>query len=188
MGTLNTGYNGTGCDLTATRALGLAPSAGDVPLRSAPYEYRQLNSVVSADYRITRPTAWKPASSARISAAVPRAREDVGKQDSTRLRQPRFQAGSLRVSYEYGSRRGSDFVAAPLADFYSSSLGPVPTAPTTNMTTWLRNVDQFRRFDVADRDQNVFSAMFNYGLGPALDASVGLQVKDLKYPTSQVRT
>ena len=53
-GTLNTGYNGTRCDYAATRALGLAPSAGDVPIRSAPYEYRQLNSVVSADYRINR--------------------------------------------------------------------------------------------------------------------------------------
>ena len=53
-GTLNTGYNGTGCNYAATQALGLAPSAGDVPIRNAPYEYRQLNSVVSAEYRINR--------------------------------------------------------------------------------------------------------------------------------------
>ena len=33
-GTLNTGYNGTGCDYAATQALGLAPSAGDVPIRT----------------------------------------------------------------------------------------------------------------------------------------------------------
>ena len=34
-GTQNTGYNGTRCDSAATRALGLAPSAGDVPIGSA---------------------------------------------------------------------------------------------------------------------------------------------------------
>ena len=71
-----------------------------------------------------------------------------------------------------------------MAEFYSISLGPVPTANTTNMATWLRNVDQFRRFDVADRNQNVFNARFNYGIGPALDASVGVQVRDVEYPAS----
>ena len=53
-GTLNTGYNGTACSLDATRALGLTPSAGDVPIRSAPYEYGQTNAVASADFRVTR--------------------------------------------------------------------------------------------------------------------------------------
>ena len=56
-------------------------------------------------------------------------------------------------------------MATPLAEFYSVSLGPVPTAPTTNIATWLRNVEQFRRFDVADRNQHVFNARFNYGIG-----------------------
>ena len=53
------------------------------------------------------------------------------------------------------------------------------------MATWLRNVDQFRRFDVADRNQNVFNARFNHGIGAALDASVGLQVRDVEYPASE---
>ena len=53
-GTLNTGYNGTGCNYAATQALGLAPSAGDVPIRNVPYEYQQLSSVVTAEYRPSR--------------------------------------------------------------------------------------------------------------------------------------
>jgi hypothetical protein len=58
------------------------------------------------------------------------------------------------------------------------------------MTTWLRNVDQFRRFDVADRNQNVLNARFNYGIGAALDASVGLHVRDAEYqyPPSEFPT
>jgi hypothetical protein len=186
VGTLNTGYNGTRCDIAATRAQGLAPSAGDVPLRSAPYEYRQLNSVVSADYRINRTNSLEAAFEREDFRREYRERQKTW-ENKIRLGYVNrdFEAGTLRVSYQYGSRRGSDFVAAPLADFYSSSLGPVPTAPTTNITSWFRNVDQFRRFDVADRNQNVLSAMFNYGLGPALDASVGLQVRDMEYPSSE---
>jgi Putative outer membrane beta-barrel porin, MtrB/PioB len=186
VGTLNTGYNGTGCDLARTRALGLTPSAGDVPLRSAPYEYRQLNSVVSADYRINRSNSLEAGFEREDFRREYREREKTW-ENKVRLGYVNrgFEAGTLRVSYEYGSRRGSDFVAAPLADFYSSSLGPLPTAPTTNTGTWFRNVDQFRRFDVADRNQNVFSALFNYGLGPALDASVGLQVRNMKFPGSE---
>jgi hypothetical protein len=186
VGTLNTGYNGTGCDYAATRALGLAPSAGDVPLRTAPYEYRQQNSVVSADYRLNRANNLEAAYEREDFRREYREREKTW-EDKVRLAyvNRQFETGSLRLSYEYGRRRGSDFLAAPLAEFYSMSLGPVPTATTTNMGTWLRNVDQFRRFDVADRNQNVYSARFNYGFGPALDASVGLQVRDLEYPDSE---
>ena len=92
---------------------------------------------------------------------------------------------SLRLSYEYGRRRGGDFVSAPLDEFYSSSLGPVPTANTTNMVSWLRNVEQFRRFDVADRNQHVLNARYNFGIGPALDVSAGVQVRDVEYPASE---
>jgi hypothetical protein len=52
------------------------------------------------------------------------------------------------------------------------------------MTSWLRNVDQLRRFDVADRNQDVFNVQFNHGIGSMLDASASLQVKDLDYPES----
>jgi len=186
VGTLNTGYNGTGCSYAATQALGLAPSAGDVPLRSAPYEYRQVNSAVSADYRINRSNS--------LEAAVER--EDFRRQyrerdktweDKVRLGYVNrgFEAGTLRLSYEYGRRRGSDFVSTPLPGLYSASLGPMPTATTTNVATWFRNVEQLRRFDVADRNQNVFNARFNHGIGPALDASVGLQMRDMEYPSSE---
>ncbi len=186
VGTLNTGYNGAGCDYAATQALSLSPSAGDVPLRSAPYEYRQLNSAVSADYRINRTHS--------LEAAVEREhfRRQYRERDKTWEDQVRlgyvnrgFATGSLRLSYEYGRRRGSDFVSTPLPGLYSASLGPVPTATTTNVASWLRNVEQLRRFDVADRNQNVLNARFNHGIGPALDVSIGLQMRDMEYPDSE---
>jgi putative beta-barrel porin MtrB/PioB len=186
-GTLNTGYNGTGCDYAATRGLNLAPSAGDVVIRSAPFEYNQLNSLVFADYRINRTSNLEAAYERENVRREYRDREKTW-ENKIRLGYVNrgFETGTLRLSYEYGNRRGSDFLLTPpLAEFYSYSFGPVPTATTTNMVSWLRNVDQFRRFDLADRNQQVFNARFNYGFGPALDASVGLQVKDLEYPASE---
>ena len=35
---------------------------------------------------------------------------------------------------------------------------------------------------MADRNQHVLNARFNYGIGPALDASVGLQVRTWSIP------
>jgi hypothetical protein len=184
-GTLNTGYNRAGCDYAATQALGLAPSAGDVPIRSAPYEYRQLSSAIAADYRVNRTNSLEAAFEREDFRRQYREREKTW-ENKVRLGYVNRDSatGTLRLAYEYGRRRGSDFVAAPLADFYSMSLGPVPTAATTNISTWLRNPEQFRRFDVADRDQHVFNARFNYGIGPALDASVGVQVRDVLFPAS----
>ena len=186
VGTLNTGYNGARCDYAATQALGLAPSLGDVPIRTVPYEYRQLSSVVSADYRVNRTNSLEAAYERENVRRRHRERDETW-EDKIRLGYVNrdSETGTLRLSYEYGHRRGSDFLATNLAEFYSISLGPVPGAATTNIATWLRNVEQFRRFDVADRNQNVFNARYNYGIGPALDASFGLQVRDVEYPASE---
>jgi len=185
-GTLATGYNGTGCDDAATRALGLAPSAGDVPIRNVPYEYRQMNALVTAEYRPNRTNSLEGTYERERFDREYRDRDETW-EDKIRAAYVNraFENGTLRVSYEYGRRRGSDFVATPLAEFYSMSFGPVPTATTTNMASWLRNVDQFRRFDVADRNQNVLNARFNYGIAPALDVSVALQARDFEYPASE---
>ena len=187
VGTLNTGYNGTGCNYAATQALGLAPSAGDVPIRSAPYEYRQLNSVVSADYRINRTNSLEGAFEREDFRREYRERDETW-EDKVRLGYVNRDtaSGTLRLGYEYGRRRGSDFVSTPLAEFYSSSLGPMPTATTTNLATWFRNPEQFRRFDVADRNQHLLNARFNYGIAPAVDVSVGVQVRDVEYPASDL--
>jgi hypothetical protein len=185
-GTLNTGYNGTACNLAATRALGLAPNVGDVPIRSAPYEYSQTNSVVSTDFRLARSSSLEAAFERENFSRPYREREKTWENKVRFAYVNRgFDSGTLRVSYEYGHRRGGDFVAAPLADFYSGSLGPAPVANGTNMTTFVRNVDQLRRFDVADRNQNIFNVRFNHGIGSMLDASVGVQVRDLDYPASE---
>ena len=95
-GTLNTGYNGTRLRLRRDSSPGSGAERGDVPLRSAPYEYRQLNSVVSADYRINRTNSLKPPSSARISAASTRTRETWENKIRLGYVNRDFEAGTLR--------------------------------------------------------------------------------------------
>jgi hypothetical protein len=99
-----------------------------------------MNAVLSADYRITRHSSIEMGYERENWSRPYREREKTG-EDRVRLAYVNrdFSAGTLRVSYEYGHRRGGEFVAAPLADFYSASLGPVPQANGTNMTTWVRN-------------------------------------------------
>jgi hypothetical protein len=130
-----------------------------------PYEYRQLNYVVSADYRINRTNNLETTFERESSHREHREREKTW-EDKIRFGYVNrgFEAGTLRVSYEYGHLRGSEFVATALDPFYGISLGPVPTAATTDMSSWLRNVDQFRRFDVADHNQHVVNAV-NHGIG-----------------------
>ena len=184
---MNTGYNGTRCDYAATQGLGLAPSAGDVPIRTAPYEYRQQNSVVSADYRINRTNSLEGAFEREDFNREYRGRDETS-ENKVRLGYVNRDtaSGTLRIGYEYGRRRGGEFVTTPLAEFYSTSLGPVPTAATTNLGTWFRNPEQFRRFDVADRNQHLLNARFNYGIAPTVDLSAGLQVRDVEYPASEL--
>lgn len=185
-GTLATGYNGAGCNQTATRALNLAPSAGNGIIRNFPYEYGRQNAVVSADYRVNRDNSLEAAVERETIRRKHREREETW-EDKVRVGYVNrgFDAGTLRLSYEYGRRRGSEYVPDPYEEFFSASLGPVPTAATTNMTSWVHNVEQFRKFDVADHNQQVFNLRFNHDLGSTVDASVSLQVRDVKYPTSE---
>src|SRR4029453_4210070 len=99
--------------------LGVAPGGGGVPIRSVPYEYRQLNSVVSADYRINRTNSLEAAFEREDFNREYRERDETW-ENKVRLGYVNrgFATGTLRLGYEYGSRRGSDFVSTPLAEFY----------------------------------------------------------------------
>ena len=146
-----------------------------------------MNSVVSADYRINRTNSLEGAFEREDLTREYRERNEAS-ENKVRLGYVNRDtaSGTLRIGYEYGRRRGGDFVTTPLAEFYSISLGPVPTAATTNLGTWFRNPEQFRRFDVADRNQHLLNARFNYGIAPTVDLSAGLQVRDVEYPASEL--
>ena len=96
-----------------------------------------------------------------------------------------FGFGSLRVSAELDRRTGSAYNPDPFAAFYSTSLGPFPTATGTATNVWIRTNDLHRKYDLAERDQNVLNARFNFNIGATVDVGLSAQLKDIKYPESQ---
>jgi hypothetical protein len=181
-GTLATAYNAAGCDPQAVRALGLVPAAGNIPVRSIPFDYQQLNAGVSADYRLTRTSSVNAGVERETYLRDHREREKTW-EDKLKLGfvSRGLIDGTLRVSVEHGRRRGSDFKADPYAPFMSEGFGPQPAANGVNLASWLRNVEQMQRYDLADRDQTVVNARVNYLFHANLEGGVTVQRKQSDY-------
>ena len=181
-GTLVTAYNAAGCNPDAVRAMNLVPAAGNVPVRSIPFDYQQLNAGVSADYRLGKASSLNAALERETYRREHRERDKTW-EDKVKLGYVNRGVidGTLRVSVEQGRRRGSEFEADPYAAFMSEGLGPQPGANGVNLTSWLRSVAQMQRFDLADRDQSILNARVNYLFHASLEGGVTLQRKDAEY-------
>ena len=177
---------GVRCNIAATAALGVVPSGGNIDIRSIPYDHRQLNYTLSADYRLGK--------AGTISAAYEREEMNRAYRERTDTYEDRIKLGfvsrglengTLRISLQNDRRRGSTYLPDPYGEFYSIALGPLPTANGVATNPWIRTNDLHRKYDLADRDQNILNARFNYALAPNLDLGTSLQAKDIKYPESQ---
>lgn len=178
-------YLAAGCDLAAVQALATAPNAGNVNIRNIPYEYSQTNFSVAGDYRLDTHNSVNGSLEREVFDREHRERDETW-EDKLKLGyiNRSLEKGSLRLSFETDRRRGSTYNPDPYHEFYSSYLGPLPTAAGTNVTSWVHVLAELRKFDLADRDQNILNAKFNYALAPNLDGGVSLQWKEAKYPDS----
>ncbi|HJS36583.1 MAG TPA: MtrB/PioB family outer membrane beta-barrel protein [Burkholderiales bacterium] len=183
VGTLQTAYNAAGCNADAVRALNLVPAAGNIVIGSAPSDYQQMNGGVSADYRLGRTSSLNAALERETYKRDHREREETW-EDKVKLGYVNrgMLDGTLRVSVEYGQRRGSDFDTDPYAPYLSRSFGPDPTTNGVNMTSWLRGVTQLQQYDLADRDQGILNARMNHLFTPNFEGAMTLQWKDAQYP------
>ena len=176
---------GVRCNIAATAALGVVPSGGNLNLRAIPYAQKQLNASLNADYRIGGASTLN-ASFER--ERVERAWRERDETTENRLRvgfvTRALKVGTLRISAETDRRRGSVYNPDPYSGFYSVALGPLPTATGTAMNPWLRTNDLHRKYDLADRDQNVLNLRFNVALAQSVDLSASFQVKDMRFPDS----
>ncbi|MGZ5040283.1 MAG: MtrB/PioB family outer membrane beta-barrel protein [Usitatibacter sp.] len=188
-GTSANAYNAANCDLAAARALNLVPVAGNIPIASIPYDYKQTTASLSADYRLGK--------SSSVNAAIEREgfHREFRERDRTwedKVKLGYVDRGSIdgmiRVSYEYDRRGGSEYDVNPYQPFYSSSFGPTPASNGSGMSTWLHTIDQFRSFDLADRSQSILNARINYSFLPTLEGAMTLQMKDADYPGELGRT
>jgi hypothetical protein len=188
-GTSANAYNSARCDLAAAQALGLVPAAGNVPIASIPYDYKQTNATLAADYRLGRASSLNAALEREIFHREFREREQTW-EDKIKLGYVDRGTieGMIRVSYEYAQRRGSDYNSNPYVPFYSASFGPTPTANTVGMSTWFHTIEQFRSFDLADRNQNLLNGRVNYSFYPNFDGAMTVQLKDADFPSALGRT
>ncbi|MDP1610991.1 MAG: MtrB/PioB family outer membrane beta-barrel protein [Sulfuritalea sp.] len=173
---------GVRCNVAATAALGVVPSAGNNNIRNIPYEYKQTNYTLAGDYRLGHASS--------VNANYERETFDRKHRERAETWEDKFKLGyvnrgiadaTLRLSGEHDRRRGSTYIPDPYDEFYSASLGPGPTAAGA-VTSWIHVNSLHRKFDLADRDQTIFNARLNYMLRQDLDAGVALQLKDAKFP------
>lgn len=184
-GTTATAYNAAGCNAEAVKALNLVPSAGNVNIRNIPYDYKQVNTGLSADYRFARGQS--------VNASFERETVDRSHRERAQTWEDKLKVGyvnramaggTLRASFEEARRRGTPYVSDPYDEFYSASFGGIPSVAGTNMTSWIHVNDLHRKFDLADRDLSSFNLRWNYALREDLDLGVAGQLKDQRYPSS----
>ena len=185
-GTPATAYDAAMCDRAALQALGLVPSAGNTVIGSVPVEYTQTNASVAAD--------WRVAGGHNVSVAVERETYDREHRERDETWENKVKlgyvnralpGGTLRASVEHARRRGSTYVADPYGEFRSESFGPKPTAPATNVTSWIHINDLHRKFDLADRDQSLLNLRFNHAVRADMDLAFAAQLKSQDFSHSQ---
>jgi len=185
-GTSAGAYNAVGCNLAAARALDIVPDSGNAPIARIPQSYRQMNYRLTGDYRMDKASSLIGTYERETIDRDPRERERTWEDKySIAYANRGFDQATLRASYQYSRRSGSEYVTDPYQAYYSASLGPLPTANLTNVDSWIRNIASFRKFDLADRANSLLNAAFNMALLPDLDAGLSAQWNDTDYPNSQ---
>jgi len=189
-GTSANAFNAAACDVAAAQQLGLVPASGNVPIASAPYDYRQVLANLTADWRVGR------AATLTGSFEHEALRREARERDETREERLKLGyvdrgtiEGSIRVWYEYARRRGDDYDVNAFEPYLSASLGPFPsTGNNVNVGSWFHTIAQFRSFDIADRDQNTLNGRVDYTLHQNLDGALSMQLKDAHFPAELGRT
>jgi hypothetical protein len=183
-GTTAADYNSANCNIDALRAMNLVPAAGNVDIRNIPFDYKQTNAGLSADYRVGRASSFNAALERETFHREYRERDKTW-EDKLKVGYVNRGAidGMIRLSFEHDRRRGSEYITDPYEPFTSASFGAAPSTSGVNMTSWLHNVEQFRKFDLADRDQNILNARVNYLFRENLEGTLTLQLKDASFPS-----
>ncbi len=144
--------------------------------RSIPFDGSQTNVSLEADYSLRRKTT--------LTASVERETYRRHFRERSRTWDDKVKLsiadrnigdGTVRASYEYNKRRGSEYNDDPYQQFYTSSL---PGAPVTGIPHTLA---ELRKYDLADRQQQIVNLRFNYPLREDLDAGLNLQAKRIDW-------
>lgn len=163
-------------------ANGLVPAAGNINIRSVPYAYQQMNYTLGADYRLSNANSINANYERETLKRQHRERAETW-EDKIKLGYVNrsLEEGTLRLSFENDRLRGTTYISDPYDPFYSAALGS-PNTGNLAMTSWIHVNSLHRKFDLADRDQNILNGRFNYMVRSDLDAGVSMQMKNANYP------
>jgi len=164
-------------------------AAGNVNIRNIPFDYKQWIYGLSGDYRLGK--------TASLNASYERETYDRDHREREKTWEDKYKVGyvnraienaTLRMSFEHDRRRGDEYhTHHPYADYYSGYILPMPTAAGSNVQTWVVHMNQaLRKYDLADRNQNILNARVNYMVAPELDLGFSGQLKDTRYPDSEM--
>ena len=167
-----------------TNATTVFDGSKNVHYRNIPFQGRQDDYKLSAEYGVRR----------RAMLSADYEREEIQRayreraetwEDRVRLgySDRGFESVTLRLAYEYGSRRGSQYISDPYKDFYTASL-PAYTDTPGNVLDRLHNLEELRKYDLADRRQQVLKARLNYFPRVDVDLGATLQSKISTYPAN----
>jgi len=177
----------------------LAANGSNVPVFGQARSTKQLNYGLSTDYDLSNTSS--------LNAALEREefKRDFRERDKTwenKLKLGYVNRGlglaTLRASYEDDTKRGGEYRYRTFEDLGTGLPGLTPqeqiaalsTTPATpgyfalNANLFNRYSYFFRKYDQADRDQNIFNVRLNLQAREDMDLGLVLQSKVQKYPDS----
>ncbi len=156
--------------------------SNNVHIRSIPFEGAQDQLRVGGE--------WQPRRRAVLSAEIEREEWRRAHRERHHTWEDRvrlaytdrgFEQATLRLKVEQASRRGSAYVSNPYREFYTEVL-PDYTDSRANLLERLHNLEELRKFDLADRRQQLLEARLNLLPRDDLDLGLTLQARSNDYP------
>lgn len=171
-----------------TNATAVFNGTNNVHYRSIPFQGEQDNYKLSGKYQVRR-RAVLAAEYERENFRRAYRERDKTWEDRFRISYTDrgFESATLRLAYERGNRRGSPYISDPYKDFYTAALATYADT-IGNVLSRLHNLEELRKYDLADRGQQVLKARVNYLPRADMDFGVTLQSKINAYPADFGRT
>lgn len=149
-----------------------AARSNNIHYISIPTSYTKLTGSLGADYQLSRLTQVG-ATLEREETERPYREVKDTVEDKLKLsfNTRALDRATMRASYEYADRHGSEYRYDIYEHFYTSSRDDYTgTAPVHTLA-------ELRKFDVADRRQQILNLRWNYMLREDMDAMLSLQHK-----------
>jgi hypothetical protein len=159
---------------------------GNIPISSQYYGSKQYRIGATGEYTLSKASSLNGSIERELTAQENRVRDRTW-EDKLKVGYVNRGLGgtTLRLSYEYDQRRGSDYNISTYDEAFSSALVPMPTAPGATVTSWVvRNDSGLMTLDLADRNQHIANLRLDTMVSSTFNAGVSLQAREASYPAS----